>query len=192
MKKSICLFVLLLFMSGCAFGTRRPMLTYSTAVPTASKNSIVIKVGDFKDERTWSKEKIGDVRNGYGTRCAEIIPQNSVIEWIRDAFKKELLNAGYTISEVSNDAITVEGSVLEVYVDAVVNYAGRIKLNIILQKGEKKVLNKEYYAAKVSGMNWAARAATYEKTIELTLQELMSKVIPDINNALLGNEGKVK
>jgi uncharacterized lipoprotein YajG len=194
MKKGMALILIsfLILLSGCAFGTRKPLLTYSTILSAAPKNDIVVKVHPFKDERTWSKEKIGDVKNGYGMRCADIIPQNDVAEWITDAFKKELTNAGYTVTDDVNTTATIEGVVLEVYVDAWMNYGGRVKLNMVLKKGEKSILDKEYYATKNCGLNWAATAETYGKTIQLTLQDLLSKVIPDINNALLGKASAIK
>jgi uncharacterized lipoprotein YajG len=185
MKRWVLLSVLAIVLSGCAFGTRRPMLTYSVILPAASKNNIAIKVEPFKDERTWSKEKLGDVRNGYGMRCADIIPQNSVTEWLTDAFKKELANAGYTVSEDQNTDINLEGIALEVYVNAYMNYGGRIKLKVTLKKNDKEILSKEYSEEKNCGMAWASTAASFGKTIELTLQDLMKKIIPDINKVLL-------
>lgn len=189
MRRGMTLFVLVLFLSGCALGTRRPMLTYSTTFPAAPKNNIAIKVGPFKDERTWSKVKIGDVRNGYGMRCADIIPQNNVTEWIRGAFKKELTNAGYNVSDDLNTTTTLEGAVLEVYVNAYMNYGGRVKLNIVLRRGNESVLSKEYSAEKNCGMAWASTAASFGKTIEMALQDVMKKIVPDINKALLNNAG---
>lgn len=185
MKRSMILFVLALFMSGCAFGTRRPMLTYSTVLPAAPKNNITIRVAPFKDERTWSKEKIGDVRNGYGMRCADIIPQNSEEEWLADAFKKELTNAGYVISDGTNTAVILEGIAHDIYVNAYMNYGGRLKLNIVLKKSDKVILSKDYSAETNCGMAWASTVASFGKTLEITLQEIMKKIIPDINKVLL-------
>ncbi len=185
MKRSVILFVLALSMSGCAFGTRRPMLTYSAVLPVAPKNNITIKVAPFKDERTWSKEKIGDVRNGYGMRCADIIPQNSEEEWLADAFKKELTNAGYVISDGINTAVILEGIAHDIYVNAYMNYGGRLKLNIVLKKSDKVILSKDYSAETNCGMAWASTAASFGKTLEITLQEIMKKIIPDINKVLL-------
>ncbi len=185
MKRKVLLFVLVLLLSGCAFGTRRPMLTYSTILPAAPKNNITIKVAPFKDERTWSTEKIGDVRNGYGMRCADIIPQNSEEEWLADAFRKELTNAGYVISDDTNTAVTLEGTALDIYVNAYMNYGGRLKLNIVLKKSDKVILSKEYSAERNCGMAWASTAASFGKTLEITLQDIMKKIIPDINKVLL-------
>ena len=184
MKKSmLVLLVCVLFVSGCAFTGRRLMLNYSVVLPAAQKNNIAVKVNQFKDERTWSKTKVGDVKNGYGMRCSEIIPQNDVCVWITDAFKAELTNAGYT---VNNDTAVnnIEGAVLEVYTDAWMNYGGRIKLNVVLKKDGKEILTKHYEVQKNCGLNWAATTESYAKTLELTLQDIMKQVIPDIDAAL--------
>jgi uncharacterized lipoprotein YajG len=185
MKRIGLLIVLAFFLSSCVLGTRRPLLTYTTILPTANKNNITIKIAPFKDKRTWSKEKLGDVRNGYGMRCADIIPQNSVTEWVADAFNKELTNAGYTVSSDANAAVNIEGSLLEVYVNAYMYYGGRVRMNIVLKKDGKEVLTEEYFQQKKCSMKWAATADSYAKTIEMTLQDIMMQVIPDINDALL-------
>jgi len=192
MKRGIVLLFLVLSLSGCAFGTRRPTLAYSIILPAAPKNNITIKVAPFKDERTWSKEKIGDVRNGYGMRCADIIPQNSEEEWLADAFKKELTNAGYIISNETNTVATLEGTAHEIYVNAYMNYGGRLKLSIVLKKSDKVVLSKEYSAERNCGIAWASTAASYGKTLEITLQDIMKKIIPDINKVLLENTDMTK
>jgi len=185
MKRGIVLFFLVLFLSGCAFGTRRPILEYTTILPTAPKNNVAIKVHLFVDERSWSKEKVGDVKNGYGMRCADIIPQNSVTEWVTDALKQELVNAGYNVSDDVSSINEINGDVLEVYTDAYWNYGGRVKLKIKLLKEQKEVLVKEYSAQKNCGMQWAATAASFGKTLKVTLQDAMKKIIPDINKILL-------
>ena len=193
MKKGILIVGIgLLLLSGCAFGTRRPLLTYTTALPPAPKNNITVTVAPFKDQRVWSKEKLGDVRNGYGMRCADIIPQNSVTDWLRDAFRKELVNAGYTIYEDAKADTDLEGTALEVYVNAYMSYGGKIKLNITLKKDDKAILSKEYYTEKNCGLAWASTEESFAKTIEMTLQEIMKKIIPDINGVLLKNEAKAQ
>lgn len=192
MKKILLLMVPVLLLSGCALGTRRPMLNYSIIFPSAAKNNIVVKVSDFNDERTWSKAKIGDVKGGFGNRCGEIIPQNSVTVWIKEALKKELNNAGYTISDDASVNNIIGGDVLEVYTDAYWNYGGRVRLKIVLKKDGEEVLAKEYSAEKNCGMQWAATAASFGKTMELTLQDVMKQVLPDINKALLKNTDVVE
>lgn len=187
MKRISLLLALIFAVSGCAFGTRRPVLEYSVVLPPAEKSNIAIKVSGFKDERLWSKEKIGDVRNGFGMRCADIIPQNNVADWVTDALKNELNNAGYILSEDGIASNIIDGTVLEVYADAYFNYGGRIRLNIVLRKGDKDLLNKEYSSQKNCGMQWAATAASFGKTMELTLQDVMRQIIPDVNKALLEN-----
>ena len=183
MKRGIWLIVFVLFMSGCAFGTRRPTLNYTVVLPAASQNNITVKVAEFKDDRTWSKEKVGDVKNMYGMRCADIVPQNSVTGWVTDALKKELSNAGYTVTDEKASS-SIEGAVLEVYTDAVWNYGGRVRLNVTLKKDGKEILFREYKAQENCGVNWAATAKSYGKSLETALQGVMKQVIPDINTAL--------
>lgn len=184
-RRLLIIGITVLSLSGCAFGTRRPLLTYNSILTSQPKNNIAIKVLPFKDERTWSKQKIGDVRNGFGVRCADIIPQNSVTEWITTALKEELTNVGYTVSDSTNAANIVEGEALEVYTNAYMNYGGKINIHMSLKQNGKEILSKNYSAQESCGVNWAATAKSHAKTMELTLQSLMKQILPDINKALL-------
>jgi hypothetical protein len=172
-----------LLVSGCAFGTRRPYLDYQVTTPAKQANNISITVNPLSDERTWSKEKIGDVRNGYGMRCADIIPQNSVTEWIRAALVDELKNAGYNV--VDSDAQNVvSGEVTEVYCNAYMRYGGRVGFHLSLKKDGASVMDKKYEVEKSSGVAWASTAESFGNAMKFTLQDAMKQVITDVDGAL--------
>ena len=166
--------------SGCAFGTRRPTLTYSTALPPGSPKGVSIKVMSFEDKRN-NKEEIGYIRNLYGMRCAKVISTNDISEWISNALKAELQNVGYSLSDDAQNSVS--GEVIEVFCDTSFAYEGKVMVRVILKKEDEVILDKNY-SAKEEEMNWAARAATITKVLEKTLQNLIKQVMFDINNKL--------
>lgn len=179
---SLCLIIVfvLLSISGCAFGTRRPTLTHSTALPPGSPKDIAIKVMSFEDKRP-NKEEIGYIRNAYGMRCAKVISTNDVSNWITSALKAELQNAGYSLSD--NAQNSVSGDVIEVFCDTSFAYEGKVMVRVILKKANEVILDKNY-SAKEEEMNWAARAATISKVLEKTLQNAVKQIMFDIDNKI--------
>ena len=120
-KFSFCLIIVFVCvsMSSCAFGTRRPTLTYSPASPAGSPKNVSVKVVTFEDKRT-NKEEIGYIRNAYGMRCAKVISTNNVDEWITSALKAELLNTGYSLSDDAQNSVS--GDIIEVFCDTSMAY----------------------------------------------------------------------
>lgn len=180
-KNSLFYLLLVLFaISGCAFGTRMPTLTYNTVLPPGSPKNVSIKVVSFEDKRQ-NKVEIGYIRNAYGMRCAKVISTNGVGEWITNALKAELLNAGYVFSDDSKNLVS--GDIIEVFCDTSFAYEGKIMVRVILKKGEEIILDKNY-SAKEEEMNWAATAGTITKVLEKTLQNVIKQVVFDINSKI--------
>ena len=94
-------------LSGCAFGTRQPTLIYPPAVESGEKSvahaavtpspkNVRIVLKPFTDQRS-DKKVVGTVRNAFGMRTADVIPTNSVTDWVTQALGTELRNNGYTV-----------------------------------------------------------------------------------------------
>jgi len=182
MKKILFITVSVILVSGCAFGTRRPLLDYQTTMPSKAQNNISISIDPLSDARTWSKKKIGNVRDGFGMRCGEVVPQNSVTEWIRNALKDELKNSGYSVVDSGTQNV-ISGEVNEVYCNAYWNYGGRVGFHLVVKKDGTSILDKKYAFEKNAGTCWAATAESFANTMKFTLQEVMKQVIDDINSA---------
>lgn len=183
MKGKILFLMIALFISGCAFGDRRTFLTYAPVLTSQPKNNITLKILPFEDKRT-IKDTVGYSRNGYGMRCAKVIPENSVTEWIANALKSELTNAGYSISEEATTNM-IEGEVFDVFCDTYMTYDGRINIKVVLKRDGKVAFDRGYSSHKSGGVNWAATAKTFAKTLEMNLQETIRQVVFDINKELL-------
>lgn len=173
-----------LFISGCAFGNRRPCLTYTPFSSSQPGNNITLRVIPFEDSRQF-KDTVGYSRNGFGMPCAKVIPQNSVTEWVTSALKLELTNAGYNTSEQEDVSDVIEGEVLDIFCDTYMSYEGRAMLKVVLKKDGKVILDKNYSANKTGGINWAATASSFAKTLDETLQDVLRQVVFDINKELL-------
>lgn len=186
MKIKFLVATVILFMSGCAWIDRKPLLTYSSFSVPQPQNKIILKVIPFEDKRT-IKDTVGYSRNGFGQRCAKVIPQNNVAGWVTNALKLELTNAGYTISEEENTPNKIEGVVIDIFCDTYFTYDGRASLKVSLKKDGKILIDKDYSSTKSGGANWAATSESFAKTLDMTLQDVLKQVMFDINKELLKN-----
>lgn len=175
----ILLMLSLLFISGCAFGTRHPVLTYDVFTTPEPAKNISIYVSEFKDERI-DKNIIGHVRNGWGLKTAKVITETNISDWITEALKAELENIGYTITDNPNASISVSGEVIEIYVSSFMMYEGKASIEISLMKNGKEVFTRKYSGTD-SSLNWASTAKSYGITLERSLQNVLSEAVHEID-----------
>lgn len=181
MLKAPIVLILSLMISGCAFGTRHPLLQYHPVTANANPKNITLFVEKFKDERT-EKNVIGHVRNGWGMKTAEVVTDTNIADWVTEALKSELGNGGYIVAKDRTE-LTTGGEVLRVYCDSYMQYEGEVTISVILKKGETVLLNKKYTGS-AKNFNWAATAESYGKTVEQSLQSAMKQLIDDLNTQL--------
>ena len=180
--RSFTILVLITVMaSGCAFGTRRPTLEYTSVIPARSSNNITLKVGQFEDNRP-DKNIVGNVRNGWGIKTADVITDTNISEWITNALKSELKNAGYTIVD-ANVGNELRGEVLKIYCDAFLNYEGEAMIKVVLKKDNNVLLDK-VFSGKATDLNWAATAKSYGTILQRSLQQAMIQVVAEVDRVL--------
>jgi hypothetical protein len=187
-------------LAGCAFGTRQPTLVYppasessGTSVAHAAVNSspktVRIVLKPFTDQRS-DKKVVGTVRNGFGMRTADVIPTNSVPDWVTQAIATELRNDGYTVvSETSTDSpqgpsAVVYGEVLNVFCDMYFSYTGQVSLVARVSKDGKELLNKHYAGEGSAGLAVAATADAYSQSLALALSSAVKKLVADLDTSL--------
>lgn len=168
--------------SGCAFGTRRPILKYTVTSPPGEPKNIEIYVPKFKDERI-DKDVVGHVRNGWGMKTARVITETNVSEWVTDVLKQELKNAGYTISGSDTVPTQIKGEVIEIYCESFMMYEGKAVLEVTVLKNNELLFQDKYRGTDES-LNWAATAKSYGITLERALKNAMSQIVQDINRKL--------
>ncbi len=188
--------------AGCAFGTRSVTLAYPppgresageafaspAAAPPIERAPVVLQT--FLDQRT-DKSVIGEVRNGWGMRTADVVSDSNIAEWITDAIAKELAREGVrVIREGSAEGPTdpvITGEVLTVYAKALFSYEGEVSFFATIRKADREIVRKRYSGNGSAGMNWAATGDSYGESLSIALQAAVRNLVPDIS-AILGRD----
>lgn len=192
--------VFVVFLSGCAFGTRNATLIYppkpeshtgpvaQAAAAPAAKN-IALVLAPFSDERT-DKKVIGTMRNGFGMRTADVVAMNSVPEWVTQAIKTELENSGYSVAtgaaSGNGAGAVVSGEVLNVFCDMYMNYTGQVSLLAKASKDGKEVLNKHYSGEGSAGVAFAGTAESFGRSLSLALAVAVKQFVSELDKSLTG------
>ena len=198
----VLLGVLVLSMDGCAFGNRHVTLNYppekqseseglkvaeAAPVPVNGKPIILMQ---FVDQRS-NKSVIGEVRNGWGMRTADVVAENDVSNWLTNAVRFELEKLGYKITLGTNNSeslsvIVLGGEVLHVYCTAMMTYEGEVSFFATLQKDGKELLRKRYTGKGSAGMNWAAASSSSGGSLSEALSIALKDLVIDVNNTMNG------
>lgn len=191
----IALVASMLVLSGCAFGTRTAMLSYPPSEKrggliesahaeeteaTRSRN-IALSVTDQRSER----ERIGNVRNGFGMNTADVVTEDDVAGWVEGALAKELTNAGYHVTRLGetatgNDVIALRAEIVTVYCDVYFTYDGEVSLMVTLEDKDRGTVSKQFSGEGSVGLNWAATSKSYAESLALALQDVISKILTEV------------
>ena len=192
--------VSVVLLAGCAFGTRQPTLIYPPASESGEKSiahadarpgpkNVQIVLKPFTDQRS-NKKVVGTVRNALGMRTAEVIPTNSVTDWVTQALGTELRNDGYTVVS-ENPAGTpqgasavVSGEILNVFCDMYFSYTGQVSLVAKVSQDGKEVLNKHYAGEGSAGVAVAMTAESYAQSLALALSSALKQFVSDLDKTL--------
>ena len=188
--------------SGCVLGTREPTLYYppkaeADAVPAAQAaakpvtKTVHVVLVPFADQRS-DKKVVGTTRNAYGMKMADVIPKNSVPDWVTQALKTELQNDGYVVQgrtpgdegPASRSAI-ISGEVLNVFCDMYLEYTGQVSLLVRVKRDGKELLNKHYAGEGSAGLAWAATEESYAQSLALALSSAIQKFVRDLDQSLM-------
>lgn len=193
-------FVSVVLLAGCAFGTRQPTLIYPPASESGEKSiahadarpspkNVQIVLKPFTDQRS-NKKVVGTVRNALGMRTAEVIPTNSVTDWVTQALGTELRNDGYTVvSEIpagtpQGASAVVSGEILNVFCDMYFSYTGQVSLVAKVSQDGKEVLNKHYAGEGSAGVAVAMTAESYAQSLALALSSALKQFVSDLDKTL--------
>ena len=181
------------FLAGCAFGTRQPTLIYPPAAETgaapvaaakpAPKN-VQIVLNAFVDQRS-DKKVVGTVRNGFGMRTADVIPTNSVPDWVTQALKTELQNNGYIVGDgAKGPSAVISGEILNVFCDMYFSYTGQVSLLAKVSRDGKDVLNRNYSGEGSAGVAWGGTAESYAQSLALALAAAIRQLTAELDKTL--------
>lgn len=181
---------ILLQSTGCAFGTRKVSLGYTPSYfPPSVAGKPTVLVQTPKDVR--HEESLGCVRNGWGMKTAKVETkpgQPTPAAWIAQALSYDLERAGCSvIRRTPKDGtlpdFTVGGSLLRAYVNSYMQMEGEISMDVYVKNKNRVALNRNY-RAEGSKMNWWGSSGEFQKTLDLTLQNLMERMLPEITAAM--------
>lgn len=185
--------------TGCAFGTRRANLTYMPAPgtrglgPTAAMASTAptapgapLVLVQFADQRS-DKRAIGEVRNGWGMRTADVVAETDVAEWVTQAVMTELEKTGYKIAKVNTPttAPVLTGDILTVYCTALFSYEGEVSFFARVKKDGEEILARRYTGKGSAGLNWAATSSGYADSLTLALANAIHELVADLNTVMV-------
>ncbi len=190
-KKSLFIGCILLFVTtyGCAFGTRHvklnPMKT--SFIMDASGQSTFIEVIDKRDPSL--KPVVGHVKNTYGMKTAEVVADKEVTIWIRDLIAEELKQSGASVitdgAKLDDKTNKITIDLLVFYAQAYMRYGGEVTVALTVKKNNRDVINGKRYSGKATlGLNWGASSQSYQRVLELAMEEMLRQLLPDIINAI--------
>ena len=189
------------FLAGCVLGDRQPTLHYppkaeADVVPVAqaavkpAPKSVQIVLRPFVDQRS-DKKVVGTTRNAFGMRMADVIPTNSVPDWVTQAIRMELQNSGYVVlpagagdEAAGRTSAVLSGEVLNVFCDMYLSYTGQVSLLTRVSRGGKEVLNRHYAGEGSAGLAWAATEESYAHSLALALASAIRQFLTDLDNNL--------
>jgi hypothetical protein len=173
-----------LFGGGCAFGDRKVLLTYPPGMNMAQRNAAQaltpppnaqnVVLLSFIDQRP-QKDRVGEVRNGFGMHTADVLASSNVADWVTLATEVELKKAGFRVTVLkvrpgSGDDPVVSGEVLKVHCGAYFKYGGEIEFAVRVEKGGRTLIQKTYQGKGSAGTNWAATSESYGAALGEALQ----------------------
>jgi hypothetical protein len=184
--------VLLVAMSGCAFGTRTVALNpVQTALALdGAGQRVYVEVLDKREAAL--KPVVGHVKNGFGMKTADVVGDREVTVWVRDSLLAELRRFGVqTISDpaaLDGGASKLAVDVQVCYAQAYWNYGGEVRVALTVSQGQKALVDGKMYSGTAQlGTNFGATAESYQRVLELAMDALLQQMLPDIITAITAN-----
>lgn len=180
--------------AGCAFGTRYVDLGYPpqkpakidamefpAALPGPRTRDVILAVNDARP----SRDRIGNVRNGYGMDTASILTETNIEVWVFDAIELELEKLGFravthrdALADRGDDRLTA--NVVKVYCDIYAIYDGEVTLQAALVRDGEEPVIREYPAKVSSGLSFAATGNATGESLAQALQSSVIRMLRDL------------
>jgi uncharacterized lipoprotein YajG len=171
---------------GCAFTPANLNVGYDSAKakagPLSSVKALKFEVGDLADKRPQT-DKIGYIRNGFGTKTANVSTTRPVPVIVREAIVAALKKNGHTVVTGSEKDIAISGSVEAFWFESQVNFwtvefMGTIDINLVVQDGRtgQVLLSKRY-----SGHHNTALMSGYHKEMADVMNYALENLIIQIS-----------
>jgi hypothetical protein len=162
---------------GCAFGNRKVNLEYPPGLNAAQRLQVPVSPPDarsvvlltFIDQRS-EKDRVGEVRNGFGMHTADVKAMNNVADWVTSAAKWELEKAGFRVTVVkarpgSSAEPVISGEVLKVHCGAYFKYGGEVEVALRVEQAGRVLVQRTYTGKGSAGTNWGATSESYRQAL---------------------------
>jgi uncharacterized lipoprotein YajG len=161
-------------LSGCALAPKVVHLESITPVSNARfTKSTCIVVGEFNDGRK-DQEVIGHTYN-FGFKTSDVKAFGNVSSWIREAYSREMKNAGAKECGEKDQKLELTGTVVEVAQEESWNINTVMKVELRL-KGAQTTFSKTF-EAKSSQISHAASESEFTDSLFKALQTLMKESV---------------
>lgn len=173
---------------GCALGDRKIALLYEPASDCKAAPPQAVAVAKFDDLRQ-DKALVGEVRNGYGMKMAQVLLENQDAGgWVSNAVSAELERTGCQVAKVerptdAGSVPVVQGAIIELYTKMYMTYDCRVKLKIQVTKSGVVLFNKDY-EGKGGGLAVLVTAQEYEMVTKAALQDALKQATPQVLEAI--------
>jgi hypothetical protein len=76
-------------------------------------------------------------------------------------------------------------AVLVFYAQAYMRYGGEVSVALTLKKNRRDIIQGKKYTGKATlAMNWDASPKSYQKVLELVMEDMLQQLIPDVIQAV--------
>lgn len=179
--KSIFIFIFILLLAGCV---SRIDLAYEPVMEKQESNHTILHVQSLGVQNFEGKPK--------GTTVGTI--ENDVFsDWIINALKSELANAGYSITE-NKELIEPEAIVESIETHPLIynicpgQFRGKdgwMSIEMSVKQGDKEIFTKVYQSRRGMKANLFVLKSSIEKTLRRSLQDICRQFVEDLNAELL-------
>lgn len=194
MKKIISLVVLVLFTCSCALtDASLPVSAQNVNVKVSQISQIpqnkfsVVRAIDSRPNKL-----IGNKRNGFGVKTADVSSKTPVENVVAAAFAKMLYNNGHSVIYEGAD-IEVELDVRKFGFDNKVNFwsietMAEVETHVKLRDSRtSRLLLDKVYRGESHDKSWTSYLKTWDETITIALENMINQISssPEFANALL-------
>lgn len=182
-------FVLLPLLASCAFVDREAELRYSAppraaAAPLAEHAPhVTVVVRDVVDRRK-DTSVVGEVRNGFGMRTADVHGKGDGAAWLRDAAQSELQRCGFDVVEPGRRSdLVVDVQLQNAHCTAYMDYEGDVCIAAKALRDGRALVDGVYTGKGGAGVNWSATDESFAETLDLALQDALLQFARDVRKA---------
>ncbi len=182
------------WLSGCAFVGREAKLRYPplqegqavapappAPAPAPGAPAVAVVVTDGRPD---PRNRVGNVRNGFGMVTASVTTADDVAAWIKGALEAESQAQGLRVVPSPDGGASLAAQVAKVECDAFFEYGASVMLSTQLTTGGAAIHSGSYTGQGSAGTNWSATEESFSLSLSLALRDAARQIAADVKKAL--------